>query len=93
MIAVDGNNLTVRNENGTQQYTVPDNFRFTIDGKKLSVNQLKPGMKGTAAVTTTTTVWPVTVTEIKDGTVVSATDHSVNVRSAEGSPLHPGTTR
>ena len=84
VIAVDGNNLTVRNENGTQQYTVPDDFRFTIDGKKLSVKQLKPGMKGTATVTTTTTVWPVTVTEIKDGTVVSATDHSVNVRSAEG---------
>ena len=84
VIAVDGNNLTVRNENGTQQYTVPDDFRFTVDGKKLSVKQLKPGMKGTATVTTTTTVWPVTVTEIKDGTVVSATDHSVNVRSAEG---------
>jgi len=84
VIAVDGNNLTVRNENGTQQYTVPDDFRFTIDGKKLSVKQLKPGMKGTATVRTTTTVWPVTVTEIKDGTVVSATDHSVNVRSAEG---------
>lgn len=84
VIAVDGNNLTVRNENGTQQYTVPDDFRFTIDGKKLSVKQLKPGMKGTATVTTKTTVWPVTVTEIKDGTVVSATDFSVNVRSAEG---------
>ena len=84
VIAVDGNNLTVRNENGTQQYTVPDDFRFTIDGKKLSVKQLKPGMKGTATVTTKTTVWPVTVTEIKDGTVVSATDFSVNVRSTEG---------
>jgi len=84
VIAVDGNNLIVRNENGTQEYSVPDDFRFTIDGKKLSVKQLKPGMKGTARVTTTTTVWPVTVTEIKDGTVVSATDFSVNVRSAEG---------
>src|SRR5207344_2340232 len=70
VIAVDGNNLTVRNENGTQQYTVPDDFRFTVDGKKLSVKQMKPGMKGTATVTTKTTVWPVTVTEIKEGTVV-----------------------
>ena len=84
VIAVDGNNLIVRNENGTQEYSVPDDFRFTVDGRKLSVKQLKPGMKGTATVTTTTTVWPVTVTEIKEGTVVSATDHSVNVRSAEG---------
>jgi len=84
VIAVDGNNLTVRNENGTQQYTVPDDFRFTVDGKKLSVKQMKPGMKGTATVTTKTTVWPVTVTEIREGTVVSATEYSVNVRSAEG---------
>ena len=84
IIAVDGNNLVVRNEKGTHQYVVPDDFRFTVDGKKLSVKELKPGMKGTATVTTTTTVWPVTVTEIKEGTVVSATDFSVNVRSAEG---------
>jgi hypothetical protein len=84
IIAVDGNNLVVRNEKGTHQYVVPDDFRFTVDGKKLSVKELKPGMKGTATVTTKTTVWPVTVTEIKEGTVVSATDFSVNVRSAEG---------
>ena len=84
IIAVDGNNLVVRNEKGTHQYVVPDDFRFTVDGKKLSVKELKPGMKGTATVTTTTTTWPVTVTEIKEGTVVSATDFSVNVRSAEG---------
>lgn len=84
IIAVDGNNLVVRNEKGTHEYVVPDDFRFTVDGKKLSVKELKPGMKGTATVTTKTTVWPVTVTEIKEGTVVSATDFSVNVRSSEG---------
>ena len=84
IIAVDGNNLIVRNEKGTHEYVVPDDFRFTVDGKKLSVKELKPGMKGTATITTKTTVWPVTVTEIKEGTVVSATDYSVNVRSAEG---------
>jgi cell division septation protein DedD len=84
IIAVDGNNLVVRNEKGTHHYVVPDDFRFTVDGKKLSVNELKPGMKGTATVTTKTTTWPVTVTEIKEGTVVSATNFSVNVRSAEG---------
>ena len=85
IIAVDGNNLVVRNESGTHQYVVPDDFRFTVDGRKLAVKELKPGMKGTATVTTkTTTITPVTVTEIKEGTVVSATDHSVNVRGAEG---------
>ena len=84
VIAVDGNDLVVRNENGTSRYSVPDGFRFTIDGRKLSVKELKPGMKGTATVTTKTTITPVTVTEIKEGTVVSATEHSVNVRGADG---------
>ena len=73
-----------RNEKGTHDYVVPDDFRFTVDGKKLSVKELKPGMKGTATVTTKTTLTPVTVTEIKEGTVVSATNYSVNVRSSEG---------
>ena len=84
ILAVDGNNLVVRNEKGTHDYVVPDDFRFTVDGKKLSVTELKPGMKGTATVTTKTTLTPVTVTEIKEGTVVSATNYSVNVRSSEG---------
>ncbi len=84
IIAVDGNNLIVRNEKGTHEYVVPDDFRFTVDGKKLSVKELKPGMKGTATVTTKTTTWPVTVTEIKEGTVVSATSYTVKVRTSEG---------
>ena len=35
VISVDGNKLVVRDQKGTQQYTVPDDFRFTVDGKKL----------------------------------------------------------
>jgi hypothetical protein len=84
ILAVDGNNLVVRNEKGTHDYVVPDDFVFTVDGKKLSVKELKAGMKGTATVTTKTTITPVTVTEIKEGTVVSATEYTVNVRSSEG---------
>ena len=84
ILAVDGNHLVVRNEKGTHEYVVPDDFRFTVDGKKLSVKELKPGMKGTATVTTKTTITPVTVTEIKEGTVVSATNYTATVRSSEG---------
>lgn len=84
IIAVDGNNLVVRNETGTHTYSVPDDFRFTVDGRKLAVQELKPGMKGTAVVTTKTTLVPVTVTEIKTGTVVSATNHTVTVRTPDG---------
>ena len=48
IIAVDGNNLVVRDQNGTRELTVPPDFRFTVDGKSLAVSDLHAGMKGTA---------------------------------------------
>ena len=72
VLAVDGNQLVVRLPEGTRELTVPDDFRFTVNGQQLSVRELKPGMKGTATITTRTTVTPVTVTEVKNGTVVRA---------------------
>ena len=80
VISVDGNQLIFRDERGTNELTVPDGFRFTVDGKQLAVSDLKPGMKGTATVTTTTTVTPVVVTEIRKGVVLSVTPYSLIVR-------------
>ena len=84
VISVDGNKLVVRDQKGTQEYTVPDDFRFTVDGKKMSVSELKAGMKGTATVTTTTTIKPVIVTEVRKAEVLSASNRSVTVRLADG---------
>jgi len=84
VISVDGNKLVVRDERGTQELTVPDDFRFTVDGKKMSVSELKAGMKGTATVTTTTTVKPVFVTEVREAEVLRASPVSVTVRTADG---------
>ena len=69
---------------GTRELTVNDDFRFTVDGQQLSVHDLKPGMKGTAVVTTKTTVTPVTVTEIKNGTVMQASGPSIIVKTDQG---------
>ena len=71
VISVDGDDLTVRDDKGTSTIRGPEGFRFTVDGKALAVGDLKPGMKGTAVVTTTTTVTPVVITEIKKGLVLS----------------------
>ena len=68
-IAVDGNTLVVKLPEGTRELTVADDFRFTVNGQQMSVRELKAGMKGTATITTRTTVTPVTVTEVKNGTV------------------------
>jgi len=80
VISVDGNQLVFRDERGTNELTVPEGFRFTVDGKQLAIGDLKPGMKGTAVVTTTTTVTPVTITEIKKGVVLSVGPSSVIVK-------------
>jgi LPXTG-motif cell wall-anchored protein len=84
IIAVDGNQLVVRVPEGTRELTVPEDFRFNIDGKMLSVHELKPGMEGTATITTRTTMVPVTVTEVKNGTVLQAMGTSIIVRTDEG---------
>jgi hypothetical protein len=85
VISVDGNNVVVRDERGTNELTVPPDFRFTVDGKKMSVSELKPGMKGTATVTTKTTITPVFVTEIKNGVVLKAGPSIVDIRDDRGS--------
>ena len=84
VLSVDGSQLVVRLPEGTRELTVPDDFRFTVDGKQLAVAEMKPGMKGTATITTRTTVTPVTVTEVKNGTVMQATGGSVLVKTDQG---------
>jgi len=84
VLAVDGNVLDVILPEGTREITVPEDFRFTVNGQQLSVRQLQVGMKGTATITTRTTVTPVSVTEVKDGTVVQASGGTIIVRTAEG---------
>ena len=84
VIAVNGNDLVVKLPEGTRELTVNDDFRFTVDGKQLSVHDLKPGMKGSAVVTTKTTITPVTVTEIKNGTVMQASGPSIIVKTDQG---------
>jgi hypothetical protein len=84
VLAVDGNQLDVRFPEGTREITVPEDFRFNINGQMMSVHQLKVGMKGTATITTRTTVTPVTVTEVKNGTVVVKSGQTIIVRTDEG---------
>jgi len=84
VLAVDGNQLIVRLPEGTRELTVPDDFRFNINGQQVSVRELKVGTKGTATITTRTTVTPVTVTEVKNGTVVVKSGSNLIVRTDEG---------
>ena len=84
VITVDGNDLVVKLPEGTRELTVPEDFQFTVDGQQMSVHELKPGMKGTATITTKTTLHPVTVTEVKNGTVAQVSGSTIIVRTDEG---------
>jgi len=84
VISVDGNQLVVKLPEGTKELTVPDDFKFNVDGKTLSVQELKPGMAGTATITTKTTSVPVSVTEVKNGTVMQATGSTIIVKTDQG---------
>jgi len=67
---VEGNGLVVRMTDGSiREFNVPESRKFTIDGRDLTVHDLKRGTKLSATVTTTTT--PVTdrTTTVGMGTV------------------------
>ena len=84
VISVDGNTLVVKLPEGTREISVPDDFKFTVDGKQLSVHELMPGMAGMATITTRTKSTPVTVTEVRNGEVVMAGGGSIFVRTPDG---------
>jgi hypothetical protein len=64
VVYVQGNDLVVKMENGDiRSVTVPDSARATVDGKELSVHDLKPGMKLQRTIVTTAT--PRTVTTVR----------------------------
>ena len=65
VVAVDGNELIVKMEDGSIRHfpNVPESVKITVDGKQLGIHDLKPGMKLQRTITTTTT--PQTVTTIQ----------------------------
>jgi hypothetical protein len=55
VVYVAGNQLVVKMQDGSvRDFTVPEDFKFDVDGKSLTVHELTPGMKLTSTITTTT---------------------------------------
>lgn len=83
--SVDGNKVVVTDASGkSKEYTVPDGFKFQMDGKDVGVADLKPGMMVHATVTTSVTTTPVTVTEVRKGKVLAVAGDTVVVRGPQG---------
>jgi hypothetical protein len=87
LIYVSGNDLVLKMDTGEFRHmNVPDTARAIVDGKELSVHDLKPGMKLQRTITTTST--PKTVTTIRtiQGTVWSVIAPSTLILSFPEGP-------
>ncbi len=86
--SVNGNKVVAEDAAGkATEYTIPDGFKFQLDGKDIGVADLKPGQHVTATITTTTTTTPVYVTTIKSGKVLVVSGQSIIVRGPHGNQV------
>ena len=71
VLAVEGNDLIVRMADGSIRHfeNIPESAKATVDGKRLGIHDLKPGMKLQRTITTTTTPQIVTTVETVTGKV------------------------
>jgi LPXTG-motif cell wall-anchored protein len=73
VVYVSGRNLMVKMEDGTLRsfMNVPEDVTATVDGKQLTIRDLKPGMKLQRTITTTVTPALITKVQSVSGTVFS----------------------
>lgn len=71
VLLVEGNDLVVKMEDGSIRHipNVPESARAEVDGKQLGIHDLKPGMKLTRTITTTSTEKLVTTVQSVTGKV------------------------
>jgi hypothetical protein len=80
VVFVEGNKLAVRMAGGgLRNFDVPESRRFVVDGKELTVQELKPGTTLTAIVKTTTTSITERTTTIGTGKVWFVSGNTVIV--------------
>ena len=85
VVSVNGNKVVGKDATGkATEYTIPEGFKFQYQGREIGVSELQPGMNVSAKITTTTTMTPVHVTEIRTGKVLAVSGDNVIVRGPQG---------
>ena len=70
VLVAKANSVLVREEGGNDHlYTVPEGFLVKVDGREVTVDQLKPGTELIATITTITRPRTVQTTQVIRGTV------------------------
>lgn len=81
---VAGNKVVLRESDGLHEYTLPDGFKFDVNGQPVGVDQIKPGMTVGAMITDRVTTRQVKVTRIASGTVAQIAPGGIVVKDATG---------
>jgi LPXTG-motif cell wall-anchored protein len=85
VVSVDGNHLVIKFSTGElKSFDVPEDFRFTVDGKEVSVHELKPGTALTRTITTNTEPTTVYSTTVRQGKVWFVQAPTLIVTMADG---------
>lgn len=82
--AVYGNKVVMKEADGLHEYTVPEGFKFQLDGKDVGVDQIKPGMMIGALITDKVTTRQVTITRVASGTVMQVAPGGIVVKDEKG---------
>jgi len=73
VIYVSGNDLIVRTEDDLLRHVVvPSDFKFDVDGKQITIHELKPGTELTQVITSTTEEKIITNVRAIDAKVIEA---------------------
>ena len=85
VVNVGENMIVIRDSNGgMKEYDVAPDFTATVDGKAMTLKDIKPGMKITAAIKTVNTPVAVQTTELKDAKVLKNAGGLLYVRESDG---------
>ena len=91
VVEVEGNNLLVKLTSGElRTFKVPEDRKFLVDGKELSVHALQPGTTLTATVRTTTTPITVRTRAVQNGKVWFVSAPTATSRTGNRRRHEPG---
>jgi hypothetical protein len=81
VVVVSGNTVIIRDAQGTRKYTMLGESKLMVDGKELTVRELKPGMRVTSAPSGTPEV--VVVSQVREGRVLEVSGNNLIIREGE----------
>jgi len=84
VLAVYGNKVVLKELDGVNEYTLPDGFKFQLEGRSVGVEEITPGMKVGALITDKVVTRQVRLTEVRSATVMQIAPGGIVVKNQKG---------